>query len=101
MLYSDVLIKEPAEKIADDWDFLDEKVIRKFSGFRPVGDNIYGIRAISHDTAEDFGEKAEQFPRLPPGTMIQSGTSQFRPSRMRYMMVFWPSRRKGLTEFIR
>lgn len=56
MLYSDVLVTEPVEKIADDWDFLDEKIIRKFAGFRPVGDNIYGIRAISHDTAEGFGD---------------------------------------------
>ena len=30
--------------------------------------------------------KAEQFPRLPPGTMTQSGGSQSRASRMRYMM---------------
>ena len=41
------------------------------------------------------------FPRFPPGTMIQSGGSQWRASRMRYMIDFCPSRRKGLTLFIR
>jgi hypothetical protein len=56
MLYSDIYVNEPLDKVAEDWDFLDEKIIRKFSGFRPVGDNIYGIRAISHDTPDGFGE---------------------------------------------
>lgn len=55
MLYADIYVKEPIEKIADDWDFLDDKIIRKFSMFRPLGDNIYGIRAISHETPDSIG----------------------------------------------
>ena len=45
--------------------------------------------------------KALELPRLPPGTTIQSGGSQPFASSTRYMIVFWPSRRNGLTEFIR
>ena len=45
--------------------------------------------------------KALELPRLPPGTTIQSGTSHPRPSSTRNMIVFWPSRRNGFTEFIR
>ncbi|MGH7091745.1 MAG: hypothetical protein ACREFQ_22885, partial [Stellaceae bacterium] len=55
MLYSEIYVTEPVERVAEDWDFLDETIVRKFSGFRPVGDNIYGIRAITHDNAESFG----------------------------------------------
>ena len=40
-------------------------------------------------------------PRLPPGTMIQSGTCQPRPSMIRSMMVFWPSSRNGFSELTR
>jgi hypothetical protein len=56
MLYSDIYVKEPLDKIAEDWDFIDEKIVRKFAGFRPVGDNIYGIRAVAHETPQGFGE---------------------------------------------
>src|ERR1700691_1053310 len=45
----------PIEKIADDWDFLDETIVGKFSTFREVGQNIFGIRrrAVSHETIID------------------------------------------------
>jgi len=59
MLYSDVYVDEPLDKIIDDWDFMSEKVLRKFIGFRPVGDNIYGIWAISHDSTDGLGEKGK------------------------------------------
>ena len=45
--------------------------------------------------------KALELPRLPPGTTIQSGTSQRSPSRTRYMIAFCPSRRNGLIELTR
>lgn len=59
MLYSDIYIDEPLEKIAEDWDFMDEKIMRKFAGFRPEGDNIYGIRAVAHDSTAQLGEKGK------------------------------------------
>ena len=36
-------------------------------------------------------------PRFPPGTTIQSGTSHCNASSTRYITVFCPSRRNGLT----
>jgi hypothetical protein len=56
MIYSDIYVKESLEKIAEDWDFLNEKIIQKFHGFRPVGDNVYGVRRITHEAPETLGE---------------------------------------------
>ena len=61
---------------------------------------IFLIRPSSFSSMNAL-PKAEQLPRFPPGTMTQSGGSQSRASRMRYMIDFCPSRRKGLTLFIR
>ena len=61
---------------------------------------IFLIRPSSFSSVNAL-PNAEQLPRLPPGTMTQSGGCQSRASRMRYMMLFCPSSRKGLTLFIR
>jgi len=54
-MFREITIDEPLEKIIDDWDFLDEKIVSKFSTFRPVGQNIFGIRrrAISRTAIID------------------------------------------------
>jgi len=57
MLYTDVYVDEPIDKIAEDWDFMSEKILPKFYGFRPVGDNVYGIRAVTHDTQATLGKE--------------------------------------------
>jgi len=44
-MISEVQIDVPIEKIISDWDFFDETILKRFSTFRPVGQNIYGIRA--------------------------------------------------------
>ncbi|MEV6639463.1 hypothetical protein [Amycolatopsis sp. NPDC051371] len=38
---------EKLERIIDDWDFFEDKVIRRFSTFREHGDNVYGVRSRS------------------------------------------------------
>ncbi len=43
-MFGEIMVKEPLEKIVEDWDFLQEKVIGRFSTFLPYGQNIYGIR---------------------------------------------------------
>ena len=43
-MFANIVVKESLEKVADDWDFLHEKVLPHFSTFKPVGQNIYGIR---------------------------------------------------------
>jgi hypothetical protein len=50
MMYADVYVDEKLDKVVDDWDFLAERVLPKFMGFRPVGDNVYGIRQLLHET---------------------------------------------------
>ena len=55
MLFSEIRVKEPIEKIANDWNFLQENVIQKFFGFRPVGDNVYGARSITLDAPSSLG----------------------------------------------
>jgi hypothetical protein len=50
MLYADVYVNEPIEKVIDDWDFLDERVVSKFSSFRAVGDNVYGLHPLRFDS---------------------------------------------------
>jgi len=46
MMYANVYVDEPLDKIVDDWDFLAEKVLPKFMGFRPVGHGVYGMRQL-------------------------------------------------------
>jgi predicted CXXCH cytochrome family protein len=45
--------------------------------------------------------KAAVLPRLPAGRTIQSGGCQSRPCTISNTMLFWPSRRKGLSELSR
>jgi hypothetical protein len=46
-MFREITIDEPIDKIIDDWDFLADRVVGKFTMFRPVGQNIYGIRRRS------------------------------------------------------
>jgi hypothetical protein len=47
----DLTIEEPLEKAIDDWDFLEATIAKKFSTFRSVGSNIYGVRRRAVDPA--------------------------------------------------
>lgn len=43
-MFANVRVTEPLERVAEDWDFLAERVLPRFSTFKPLGQNIYGIR---------------------------------------------------------
>ena len=58
MHYHDIALEEPIEKINREWDYLDEKVIKHFYGFRDVGDLVLGIRTIEREKVAEFGQKA-------------------------------------------
>ncbi|HSV83089.1 MAG TPA: hypothetical protein VLK85_28150 [Ramlibacter sp.] len=58
MFYSDIALEEPLDQLAGSWDLLDEKVMKLFSGFKAVGDNVVGIRTIERDAVAEFGHKA-------------------------------------------
>src|SRR5215813_2651231 len=57
MMYADVYVDEPLEKVVDDWDFLAEKVLPRVMGYRPVGDNVYGIRQILMEAPKTVAEQ--------------------------------------------
>jgi hypothetical protein len=50
-MYTNIYVDDPIEKIASDWDFLNDKIVQKLQGFAPIGDNIYGIGRAQSDTA--------------------------------------------------
>jgi hypothetical protein len=58
-----------------------------------------GTRSINpiSFSSENALPNALLFPRLPPGTTIQSGVSQRSASSTRNMIVFCPSSRNGFT----
>jgi len=43
-MFAEIEVKEPIEKIFDDWDFLNDQVLKHFSTFKVAGHNIYGLR---------------------------------------------------------
>jgi hypothetical protein len=43
-MFYEMTIAEPIEKVVDDWDFFEDAILPKFTAFRVVGQNIYGIR---------------------------------------------------------
>lgn len=51
-MYANLLIKEPLDKVLEDWDFFEDKVIGHFATFKPEGQNIYGIRKRQIDAAQ-------------------------------------------------
>ncbi len=54
-MFAELMVKEPIERIVEDWDYFEDRVLPKFSGFKPMGQNIYGIRRrqISGETVVD------------------------------------------------
>jgi hypothetical protein len=43
-MFAEIMIKEPLEKVADDWDYFDDKIMKHFSTFKADGTNVFGIR---------------------------------------------------------
>jgi hypothetical protein len=43
-MFAEIEIKQPLEKVAEDWDLLADAVMPHFLGFRAVGHNVYGLR---------------------------------------------------------
>lgn len=43
-MYANMLVEEPLDKVMEDWDFLNERVVKRFTRFMPKGQNIYGVR---------------------------------------------------------
>ena len=99
-MLSEIVIDEPIEKIIEDWDFLDEKVIAKFTRFRPLGQNIYGVRRRDLSSGDmidpvkgDISETLEIGPKgivevrhHPMAIHVTTGGT---PHRVRHNFGFW------------
>jgi len=55
-MYTNIYVDEPIEKVLGDWDFMTDKIIQKLQGFAPIGDNIYGIRPVAHETSKTIDD---------------------------------------------
>ena len=60
MMYADIYVDESLDKIVDDWDFLNEKVLPKFLGFRPVGHGVYGMRQILPEAPQSVEQQQQK-----------------------------------------
>ncbi len=43
-MFAQIEIKDPIEKVVEDWDYLNEKVLKHYSTFKVAGHNIFGLR---------------------------------------------------------
>jgi hypothetical protein len=99
-MQTELTIAEPIEKIVDDWDFFADKIVGKFTSFRTVGQNIYGIRrrAISRTEIVDPKKGAfSKFYELGPKGPVEGAFTPMRlhvttagtPHRVAHSMGFW------------
>ncbi len=75
-MYGEIQIDEPIDKIADDWDVLEDKVAAKYSTFREFGQNIYGIRRRMVSRTEVIDLKKGKFSSLLLGPQGIVGTGR-------------------------
>jgi hypothetical protein len=93
-----MFIDEPIEKVVDDWNLFEDKVVKKFGTFRTVDQNIIGVRrrVIGLETIDLKKGKMESIELGPSGIVAQrrealnmhitfSGT----PHRGRHSFGYW------------
>ena len=78
-MFAEIMIDEKLDRVADDWDFFEDRVIRQFKGLRVAGRNVVGLhrRAMTADTIED-PEKGDisRFYEIGPRGLVEC---RFRP----------------------
>jgi hypothetical protein len=98
-MLTEIRVDHSIEKIIDDWDFFDETILKRFSTFRPVGQNIYGIRARAVGNADVVDPKKgvmEAIVMTPRGVvkverapLEMSITAGGVPHRVRHSFGYW------------
>ena len=75
-MHIEVEVDLPLDRIMNDRDFLDEKIIKKFSTFLEVGQNIYGIRRREVGTTiiDPKKGKMEIVDLAPDGPIVRAHT---------------------------
>jgi hypothetical protein len=89
---AELTVAEPIEKILDDWDFFADEIVGKFTSFRTVGQNIYGIRRRAITRTEIVDPRKGAF-----GTFFELGpkgavTCKFEPMRLHLTTAGTPHR---------
>lgn len=99
-MFAEIMVDEKIDRIVEDWDFLAEHVVPKFTMFRPVGQNIYGIRrrAVTCSGVVDpkKGDMSGIYELGPSGIvhaphkpMVIHVTTGGTPHRVAHSMGFW------------
>ncbi len=99
-MYMTLAVDKPIEKVVEDWDFLEDRIASKFSAWRTVGQNIYGIRrrSITKDGIIDPRKGAfNSFVEMGPDGIIECHFEPMRfhittggtPHRVNHSMGFW------------
>ena len=98
-MFAVVGIDQPIEQIIDDWDFLDEKIVKKFTTWQQVGGNIIGIRRRHITLTEIIDPKKGNFNSvsLTPDGLISKNHKALKmhitpggvPHRVEHSFGFW------------
>jgi len=98
-MFATVGIDEPIEKIFDDWDYLDEKVVKKFTTWQVAGQNIIGIRRRTITLNEIVDPKKGAFNSITmtPDGLLSKQHKAFKihitpggvPHRVEHSLGFW------------
>ena len=98
-MFATVGIDQPIEKIMDDWDYLDEKIVKKFTTWQQVGGNIFGIRRRQITMTEIIDPKKGNFNSvsLTPDGLISKNHKALKmhitpggvPHRVEHSFGFW------------
>jgi hypothetical protein len=92
IMITELTIAEPIEKVLDDWDFFADSIVGKFSAFREVGQNIYGIRRRSIGRAEIVDTKKGSFGEFFEMGAHGSVAARFEPMRLHVTTAGTPHR---------
>jgi hypothetical protein len=100
MIYKDVYVEGPVDKLLGDWDLLEDQMIKKFSRFKRVGDNLIGIRRRMCDGKVILDPKKGELPpslELGPNGIVSAESSVLAlrmtcggtPHRVPHNFGFW------------
>ena len=100
MYYAEINVPERLDALLDDWDLLDDRVIKKLTTFKDVGENVVGVRRrmVSGTTVFDpaKGVLPESVEIGPAGLITQTHemlslriTVGGAPHRVPHSMGFW------------
>ena len=78
-MFANIRVKEPLEKVVEDWDYLAERVLPSFSTLKVIGQNNMGIRrrVVSTHTINDPKKGASIHLEIGPAGIVQTERHPF------------------------